>query len=107
MAQREYIIREETSGEEFGCDNSETVLAAAMRSGKRLILVGCRNGGCGMCKIRILQGEYSTGKMSRAQVSELEENEGYALACRTIPKSLLRIEVCRRLELPETLMIGK
>lgn len=95
MAQRGHTIAEETSGEAFLCDEQETILAAATRSGKRLIFVGCRNGGCGMCKIRILQGEYRTGKMSRAQISEVAEKEGYTLACRTTPCSALTIQVCR------------
>ena len=95
MAAVGHVIREEMSGETFPCGDTETVLAAAMRSGRRVILVGCRNGGCGLCKIRVLQGDYRTGKMSRAHVSERDEHDGYALACRTTPLTPLKIEACR------------
>lgn len=95
MARRGYIISDDTSGEVFSCSDAETVLAAAQRSGKRVILVGCRNGGCGVCKIRVLRGEYQTGRMSRAHVSEPEERQGYTLACRTKPTSSLTIITCR------------
>lgn len=61
------------------------MLGAAIRSGKQIIRVGCRAGGCGMCKVRVYAGRYETGKMSRAHVSEAEEREGLVLACRTLP----------------------
>jgi len=51
-----------------------------------------------MCKIRISQGEYRTGKMSRRHIDELEEKAGYTLACRTTPITSLKIEVCRRID---------
>lgn len=107
MAQSGYIVREETSGETFECGEAEAVLAAAARSGKRIIQVGCRNGGCGVCKIRVVKGEYRTGKMSRAYVSEAEEKEGFALACRTRPLGSLEIIACRPFGDPETVSTEK
>ena len=53
------------------------------KAGKQAIKVGCRKGGCGMCKVRVLTGVYQTLKMSRAHVTEQEEQQGFALACRT------------------------
>ena len=55
--------------------------------------IGCRRGGCGMCRIRIVKGEWTGGVMSRAHVSEEQEKSGYALACRVRPFSDLVIEV--------------
>lgn len=54
--------------------------------------VGCRKGGCGACRVRVLSGEYTTMKMSRAHVTEEEQAEGYALACRILPLSDMEIE---------------
>jgi len=107
MSRSRHIIYEEASGEEFCCGNAETILAAATRSGIRIIMVGCRNGGCGLCKIRILEGEYRTGKMSRAHISKLEEKDGYALACRTTPITSLKIKSYRRIADPLTLLSKK
>ncbi|HSM67137.1 MAG TPA: 2Fe-2S iron-sulfur cluster-binding protein [Ilumatobacteraceae bacterium] len=55
------------------------------------IAVGCRGGGCGVCRVRILDGTYTTKRMSRRHVSEADEHAGVVLACRTIPTSDLRL----------------
>lgn len=59
----------------------------------RPIPVGCRNGGCGKCKVRVVSGEYRTGKMSRAHISEAEQAEGWVLACRLYPESDVVLEL--------------
>ncbi len=69
----------------------EGVLRAMERAGRAEIPVGCRNGGCGVCKVLVLKGKYSLGKISRAQVSEQEEQAGYALACRLYPESDIEV----------------
>ena len=43
------------SGHTFACEPDETVLQAAMRA-DLMIPYGCRNGACGTCKGRILEG---------------------------------------------------
>ncbi len=55
------------------------------------ISVGCRGGGCGVCRVRILEGTYTTKRMSRRHVSEADETVGVVLACRTIPTSDLTL----------------
>jgi ferredoxin len=62
------------------------------------IAVGCRGGGCGVCRVRILDGTYTTKRMSRRHVSEADETVGVVLACRTIPTSDLTL----RCEAPAT-----
>ena len=89
MAHIEHLVTDLVSGQTFGCAEGETLLGAAIRSGRQLIRVGCRAGGCGICKVRVHCGDYATGKMSRAHVSEAEEREGYVLACRTLPAGAL------------------
>jgi ferredoxin len=54
--------------------------------------VGCRGGGCGVCKVKILKGTYILGKMSRVHVNEEEIKQGVALACRIYPTSTLLVE---------------
>ena len=57
------------------------------------IPVGCRGGGCGICRIRVVTGDYETDKMSRKHVPEEDQARGIALACRVYPRSDLDIEV--------------
>nr|BAH89588.1 putative ferredoxin [uncultured bacterium] len=86
-------VTDRRSGEYFECGEEQSLLIAMERTHPGLIKVGCRGGGCGLCKIRVLQGDYFTKVMSRAQVSEQEEQSGYVLACRTYPRSDLMFEL--------------
>lgn len=80
-------------GREFVCEESERILIAMERCGIDDIGVGCRGGGCGICRVRVLQGPYATGKMSSAKVSNTDREAGYALACKLYPAGDLLIEV--------------
>lgn len=91
MSDVEHLITDHCSGHAFPCRGGETLLNAAARSGRQIIRVGCRAGGCGLCKVQVLAGRYDTGKMSRAQVSEADEGRGFVLACRTMPAGALEI----------------
>ncbi|MEL0081731.1 MAG: 2Fe-2S iron-sulfur cluster binding domain-containing protein [Gammaproteobacteria bacterium] len=77
----------------FDCREEESLLAAMAKIGKKGIPKGCFGGGCGICRIRVRDGQHLTGKMSRVQVSEQEEAEGFALACKCYPRSDLQVEV--------------
>ncbi len=65
---------------------------AMERIGADDIGIGCRGGGCGFCKVKVVSGDYRTGKMSIAKVSAAEQARGYALACRLYPLGDLLIE---------------
>lgn len=60
------------------------LLMALEAAGSKLVPVGCRGGGCGICRIRILAGDYERKKMSRLHVSESDEANGITLSCRTV-----------------------
>lgn len=79
-------------GGAFICPAEEAVLVAMERQGLAKIPVGCRGGGCGVCKVKVVEGTYTLGKMSRAQVSEEDEKAGLALACKLYPASPLVLE---------------
>ncbi|MCA9604013.1 MAG: fatty acid desaturase [Myxococcales bacterium] len=70
----------------------ETLLSAALRQGIDFPS-GCRVGGCGACKCKVVEGEVKelteTGYLLTAE--ELEE--GYVLACQSVPKTDVRVEV--------------
>lgn len=76
----------------FRCPSDEKLLLAMERQGVHAIPVGCRGGGCGICRIRVKQGRYRAAKMSRSRISAAEEAAGYALACRVYPLSDLVVE---------------
>jgi ferredoxin len=75
----------------FRCCDDQTILAAQMGAGVAAINVGCRGGGCGVCRVQILSGPYRTGTMSRAQVSTSDVAAGIVLACQVIPQGDLRL----------------
>lgn len=80
-------------GGEFICSEGERVLLAMERCGSSDIGVGCRGGGCGICRVKVVDGDYKTGKMSTVKVSESDREAGYALACRLYPVGNLLIAV--------------
>lgn len=79
----------------FEYRGGKNLLAAMERIGKKSIPVGCRGGGCGRCRIRVISGEYHCKKMSRVHVSAEAEAEGFALACRLVPQSDLVIQLAK------------
>ncbi|MGQ0698987.1 MAG: 2Fe-2S iron-sulfur cluster-binding protein [Panacagrimonas sp.] len=75
----------------FPCRGDQSVLAAMSQAGAACVQVGCRSGGCGVCRVKILSGSFDAGLMSRAQVSEQDRDEGIALACQLFPRSDLQL----------------
>jgi len=75
----------------YSCPAGWSALDALERAGLEDMPVGCRRGGCGRCKARVVSGTYRTGKMSRAQVTAEEQESGLVLACRIYPLSDLHL----------------
>jgi len=82
-----HAIHVTNTDETYACGDDLDLLRGMEALGRRGIPVGCRGGGCGICKVKITQGEFTTRKMSRAYVSEAEEADGVVLACRCYPRS--------------------
>lgn len=92
MSDDHYRVQVCNRADEFSCQAGELLLQSMEKAGKQAIRVGCRKGGCGMCKIRIMKGDYQTLKMSRAHISEQEQQNGFVLACRTQVQGDLVVE---------------
>ena len=89
------------TGESFPCPVGDSVLQGMLRLGRKGIPVGCVNGGCGVCKVRILEGEIKAlGPISRAHVTLEEACQGYTLACRVAPTTAVHLEVAGKLNKP-------
>ncbi|MYZ50895.1 2Fe-2S iron-sulfur cluster binding domain-containing protein [Malikia spinosa] len=87
--------------ETFSCAHDESLLQGMLRLGRKGIPVGCINGGCGVCKVHIVEGQIkSLGPVSRAHVTAEEEAAGFTLACRVAPVTAVRLEVSGKFEKP-------
>ena len=86
------VVIEET-GESYRCSPQESLLVGMERLGKKGIPVGCRGGGCGVCKVEITAGSFNKKVMSREYVSVDDEASGRVLACRVMPTSDIRLRV--------------
>ena len=58
----QFRITIENTGEIFHCGPETNVLEAMEGALCKGIPVGCRNGGCGACKARVVEGRYVTKK---------------------------------------------
>jgi len=81
------------SGHKFPVEAGETILEAGLKHGYTLPY-SCRDGVCGVCKGKVMQGEVDYGKHQGSALSEAEKAGGMALFCCAKPKSDLIIE-CR------------
>ncbi|PKG98552.1 2Fe-2S iron-sulfur cluster-binding protein [Paraglaciecola sp. MB-3u-78] len=95
---RVFNITDKTSEQTFVCRENEYVLYAMQRTGIACIPIGCKGGGCGVCRINIIAGKVDFGPMSKAHVSDEQRKNGYALACRVKPRSHLVIECAPNLK---------
>ena len=86
------------TGEHYPCSDTRSLLEGMVALGRKGIPLGCRNGGCGVCKVAILSGEFVTRAMSRAHVTEHEERAGTVLACRAWPISDIHLTVVGKMK---------
>ena len=86
-------IRLINSEEQFPCYTGNSLLEGMQRLSRKGIPVGCRGGGCGICRVQVLSGNYHCKKMSYEHVNETELNAGIGLACRLYPESDLEVAV--------------
>ena len=72
---------------------AETLLAALGRAGLRY-RVGCKRGGCGICKVQLVLGEVEYERPIAATVlTDDERVDGICLSCRAVPRTDVVIEL--------------
>jgi CDP-4-dehydro-6-deoxyglucose reductase len=98
-----YKITIEPSGLQISCEEGESILEAALRNGVNLHY-GCRNAVCGVCKGVLLEGSVHYADFETPGLSETERRQSFALFCRAIPNSDVRIEAEHVID-PETIPI--
>ncbi len=73
---------------------NESVLDTLERNSVTDLFIGCRRGGCGKCRIKVLSGEYiAIRKMNREHISSEDESHNIVLACCIRAVSDLKIEI--------------
>ncbi len=75
-----FQVTVQPSGHQFSCEPDETVLAAAIRAGIGLPY-GCKNGACGTCKGKIVQGSVEHRAHQQRALTPEERAQGLALLC--------------------------
>lgn len=83
------------SGHVITALDTETILEAALREGF-LLPYGCRNGACGSCKGKVIEGRIDHGQSQDGALPAAERGKGMALYCQARALSDLVIE-CREI----------
>lgn len=86
-----FTVTLQPSGRQFQVARDEPVLAAAIREGVGLPY-GCRDGACGSCKSRLLEGRVIHGAHQLKALTVEEEEAGWMLSCCAAPQCDLVIE---------------
>ncbi len=86
-----FSVTVQPSGRTFQVDRDEPILLAAIRQGIGLPY-GCKDGACGSCKCRLLEGRVIHGTHQAKALSDAEEEAGLMLTCRAAAQTDVVIE---------------
>ena len=94
-----FQITIQSNGHSFAAAADETILESADNAGI-ILPYGCRDGACGSCKGKILQGEVDHGMAQDRALSVTERAAGMALFCCATPLMDLVIDTATYLGWP-------
>jgi CDP-4-dehydro-6-deoxyglucose reductase len=86
-----FQITVQPSGRTFTTEPGEAILAAAIRQGIGMPY-GCKDGACGSCKCRKLEGTVVHGPHQSKALSAEEEAAGLVLTCQAVPQTDIVLE---------------
>ncbi|GAB1434809.1 CDP-6-deoxy-delta-3,4-glucoseen reductase [Sphaerotilus sulfidivorans] len=86
-----FTVTVQPSGRQFEVARDEVMLSAAIRQGIGLPY-GCKDGACGSCKSRLLEGRVIHGAHQLKALSAAEEEAGLILSCCATPQTDCVIE---------------
>jgi alkene monooxygenase reductase len=91
----------EPFAEAIDVENGESVLAAVLRSGRHLTH-GCKHGGCGACRARLVDGECRLGEQTSYSLSDADRAAGMLLLCSTyLEEGPIVVDVSDTMDLTE------
>lgn len=71
--------------------SGETILDALQRAGYAY-RVGCRRGGCGICKVNVVRGDVTYVRpLAEGVLSDEDQRSGIAVSCRAVPETDITI----------------
>jgi CDP-4-dehydro-6-deoxyglucose reductase len=81
------------TGEVIYLEPEETVLSGLYKAGYAYT-VGCRRGGCAICKVDCRAGEFTYNRpIAESVISQEERTDGTCLSCRAVPDGDITIEM--------------
>src|SRR5437763_13184277 len=86
-----FQITVQPSGRTFSVEPGEAILHAAIRQGVGMPY-GCKDGACGSCKCRKLEGSVVHGPHQGKALSPEEEAKGLVLTCCAVPQTDVVLE---------------
>jgi CDP-4-dehydro-6-deoxyglucose reductase, E3 len=86
-----FTVTVQPSGRNFRVARDEAILSVAIREGVGLPY-GCKDGACGSCKSRMLEGRVIHGVHQAKALSAEEEAAGWILTCQASPQTDVVIE---------------
>lgn len=86
-----FTVTVQPSGRVFSVDRDEPILSAAIRQGVGLPY-GCKDGACGSCKSRLLEGRVIHGVHQSKALSAEEEASGWILTCQAAAQTDVVVE---------------
>lgn len=86
-----FSVTIEPSGRQFTMQRDQTVLGAAIDAGVGLPY-GCKDGACGSCKCKLIEGRVIHGAHQTKALSPEEEAAGWVLTCCATPQTDLVLE---------------
>jgi CDP-4-dehydro-6-deoxyglucose reductase len=86
-----FQVTVQPSGRAFSVESGEAILPAAIRQGIGMPY-GCKDGACGSCKCKKLEGVVIHGTHQSKALSAEEEAAGYILTCCGVPQTDVVIE---------------
>ena len=81
-----FTVTVQPAGRSFAVERDEPILAAAIRQGIGLPY-GCKDGACGSCKSRLLEGRVIHGAHQAKALPADEEEAGFILTCCATPQT--------------------
>jgi CDP-4-dehydro-6-deoxyglucose reductase len=86
-----FSVTVQPSGKIFSVERDEPILQAAIRQGVGLPY-GCKDGACGSCKCRMLEGRVIHGAHQQKALNAEEEGAGFILTCQAAPQTDIVLE---------------